>query len=367
MFLRQPKPLHEVEQTLRPVTYLPEGTANFSFGTSASTLRTNGDSKVDNKKRSPKHQRSFLGLKKAAADSSNPSQASEPQDSIRSKGSRFQLRKTPSRIMNLDQVAKGAAPVTGDAQIAAALSSGQLSKSFENQPTAKRQRSRFQLRKTPTHIPAPKFSKQPDRTEMDQSTSLEDSMLSKDSKSSVLNEDPNYRRQSNNRDASRPSPKQHRSLFNLRKTPTGVPQLSSGLSPKHHSQVNGSTKPSPRQYRPTVNPSTMNLQTTSPTRIPTPVAPQLGNKSRYFSEPVKLSQKEVRGSTNCKWQQLIGLECASTSIDGAYLSFPRSSSTTKANAKGSNNGHVFQPHLNILSVLQQPRQSYQGCRADYLR
>lgn len=291
MFIRQPKPLHEIEQTLRPITYLPEENTNSSFSTSTSTPRTNGDSKSDHKKRSPKHQRSFLGLKKAATDSSNPSQASEPPDSIRSKGSRFQLRKTPSRIMNLDQVAKGVAPVTGDTQIAAVLSNDQLSASVENQPTAKRQRSRFQLRKTPTNIPAPKTSKQPDQAEMDHTTSIEESMLSQD-KSSVLKEDPSFRRQSNNRGTSKPSPKQYRSLFNLRKTPTGVPQLSSGLSPKHHSQVSGPTMPSPRQYRPTVNPSTTNLQPTSPTRIPTPVAPALDNKSRYFSEPVKSSQKE---------------------------------------------------------------------------
>lgn len=366
MFIRQPKPLHEIEQTLRPITYLPEENTNSSFSTSTSTPRTNGDSKSDHKKRSPKHQRSFLGLKKAATDSSNPSQASEPPDSIRSKGSRFQLRKTPSRIMNLDQVAKGVAPVTGDTQIAAVLSNDQLSASVENQPTAKRQRSRFQLRKTPTNIPAPKTSKQPDQAEMDHTTSIEESMLSQD-KSSVLKEDPSFRRQSNNRGTSKPSPKQYRSLFNLRKTPTGVPQLSSGLSPKHHSQVSGPTMPSPRQYRPTVNPSTTNLQPTSPTRIPTPVAPALDNKSRYFSEPVKSSQKEVRFSVPCKWQQLTVLECASTSVDGPHLPFACSSSTTKADAKGSNIGHAFQPHLDIFSILHQPYQSYQDCRADHLR
>jgi hypothetical protein len=141
---------------------------------------------------------------------------------------------------------------------------------------------------TPTRIPTPTSKRQQAQYgDQDSSTSVEDSMLSKDVGSSISDSTMSIDTEAN-KGPLRVSPRHYRSsFFIVRKTPTSFPKLSTVLSPKTPIPLTAREQPSPRQHL-----SLMNLQPSSPSRIPTPVAK---NKGRIFSTPVLPSQtREVR-------------------------------------------------------------------------
>jgi hypothetical protein len=280
MFVRPPRPIHQPEQTMRSNVGLPHQDDNLNSGVSSSiSSRTYGDSSsssfgvsastrahseiatVESKGPSPKHQRSFFGLRKASVPAIAPNQANDSQNTNHPEESTSQSKKTTNQAMGIDRVTSGAAPPANN-PVHDNLTTRDL------QPTAKRQRSLFQLRKSPMQNlpPASSSNKQVEVTEQ----------LTSDYPAANSVEDSILKQQGNDKGVPSSSSKHHSSAFNSRKAQTSPSQS--------QNQDSDQISSSPRQHQ-----SIMNFESTGPTRIPTPV---LDNKSRYFSEPVQSSQKK---------------------------------------------------------------------------
>jgi hypothetical protein len=295
-------PLHEVERFMVPVTHLPAQQGHYGFGASTSNLCTFSEG---SERPVIKPQRSMFNLRrKPSATVSDLDQQNTLQNQVQPKPSHLALRKTTGRVMNLDQVAKGATPVTENNPDSTTPPKNLSSTPQSSQQTAKRQRSFFQLRKTPTqNSDTISSNRQPDQAEVDDHLWGEELILSKEPvSSSLFNKGHAQRVQSDSgeealgtrsgetsREAFEPSPKHQRSIFNLRKAsgnaapPSTVPAIE---QEQHEEQFSTSS----RKFR-----STMNFQPTNPSRIPSPV---METKARYSSAPAPFTQKkEVRDFT----------------------------------------------------------------------
>ena len=240
----------------------------------------------ESKKQSPKHQRSLFGLRKTTA--TVPSHGGQSREPIRPKTSLFSLRKTPSRITNLDQVAKGFAPQGNITPTQRTVHTRELSSGRSTSATPRQYRPGVQTSKaTPTRILTPiRLKQQGKPDDQEYSTSLDDSMVSKEVASHAPTDDSITSKDTDHsKELPKPVTKPPRtSLFNMRKTPTMAPKLLKVAEDKTPLQYNSRHLVSPRQHH-----SSMKLQPTSPSRIPTPIP---GRQGRNFTTPILPSQKK---------------------------------------------------------------------------